>query len=108
MHADFTRVIGLPLLDGILMANAMHYFKDKEAVLRQIHSFLKPIGTFLLVEYNVDSGNPWVPYPLLSKLFAPSRHPPDFLSLRYRHRSSSFLREFYSTGLNSRGKSIGD
>lgn len=61
---DFTGSLILPALDGILMANALHFFKDKEVVLRQIRSFIKPGGALLLIEYNVDSGNDWVPYPL--------------------------------------------
>ena len=97
VHADMTRRIDLPLLDGILMANALHYFKDKEAVLRQIHSFLKPIGTFLLVEYNVDSGNPWVPYPLSFETFRTISPRAGFSSPRLLATiPSSFLREFYS------------
>jgi ubiquinone/menaquinone biosynthesis C-methylase UbiE len=46
------------------MANSLHFFKDKEKVLRHVRSFLKLNGVLLLVEYNVDSGNMWVPYPL--------------------------------------------
>ena len=46
------------------MANSLHYFKDSEKTLRHVRSFLKLNGTLLLVEYNVDSGNIWVPYPL--------------------------------------------
>lgn len=61
---DFTHALKLPPLDGIVMANALHYFRDKEKVLRHVRSFLKPDGVFILVEYNVDSGNMWVPHPL--------------------------------------------
>jgi hypothetical protein len=46
------------------MANSLHYFKDREKVLRHVRSYLKLNGVLLLVEYNVDSGNMWVPYPL--------------------------------------------
>src|ERR1700690_2225130 len=67
--ADFSRTIELPSLDGILMANSLHFFKGKEKILRQVRTHLKPNGILLLVEYNVDSGNMWVPYPLSFESF---------------------------------------
>ena len=64
VRADFSGALSLPPLDGIVMANSLHFFKEKEKVLRHARSFLKLNGVLLLVEYNVDSGNLWVPYPL--------------------------------------------
>ena len=97
VHADFTRVLDLPKFDGILMANSLHYFKDKEHLLRQVRSFLKPEGAFLLVEYDVDTGNPWVPHPLSFETFrslAPRAGfgTPQLLATI----PSRFLRQFYS------------
>jgi SAM-dependent methyltransferase len=64
--ADFTEPLELPLLDGVLMANALHFqpLPAQESVVRQIHSYLRPGGRLILVEYDTDQGNPWVPYPL--------------------------------------------
>ncbi|MBA2394684.1 MAG: class I SAM-dependent methyltransferase [Ktedonobacteraceae bacterium] len=62
--ADFTRPLDLPSLDGIVMANSLHYVRDKETMLQRVRAYLKPGGRLLLVEYNVDHGNVWVPYPL--------------------------------------------
>jgi ubiquinone/menaquinone biosynthesis C-methylase UbiE len=97
LNADFTQGLALPPLDGLLMANSLHFFKDKEPVLRHVGTFLKPGGALLLVEYNVDRGNPWVPYPLTFETFhelAPEAgfHEPVLLATY----PSSFLREFYS------------
>jgi SAM-dependent methyltransferase len=62
--ADFTRPIELPPLDGIVMANSLHFERDKLAVLGLVRGYLKPAGRFVLVEYGADRGNPWVPHPI--------------------------------------------
>jgi len=63
-RADFTRDLGLAALDGVVMANSLHFVRDKAPVLARVHELLRPGGTLLLVEYDADQGNPWVPYPL--------------------------------------------
>jgi SAM-dependent methyltransferase len=69
VQADFTQRLDLPLLDGIVMANAFHFQRDadKDRALEQILGYLRPGGRFILVEYNVDRGNRWVPYPISFK-----------------------------------------
>lgn len=62
--ADFTKPQGLASLDGIVMANSLHFVRDKAPVLSLVRGMLKPSGRLLLVEYDADSGNPWVPHPL--------------------------------------------
>ncbi|MEA2576145.1 MAG: hypothetical protein QOH93_3443 [Chloroflexia bacterium] len=62
--ADFTRPVDLPPLDGVVMANSLHYQRHKEPVLQLVQGYLKPGGRFILVEYNTDHGNPWVPHPI--------------------------------------------
>src|SRR3954471_20297702 len=62
--ADFTEPIHLPPLDGIVMANSLHFEPDKLAVLQLIRGYLRPGGRLVLVEYDADRGNAWVPYPL--------------------------------------------
>jgi ubiquinone/menaquinone biosynthesis C-methylase UbiE len=64
LGADFTKPIDLPSLDGVVMANSLHFVKDKAPVLALIHRLLQPSGRLLLVEYDADRGNEWVPYPL--------------------------------------------
>jgi ubiquinone/menaquinone biosynthesis C-methylase UbiE len=65
--ADFTLRLDLPLLDGIVMANSLHYVRQKDPVLQLVRSYLRPGGRLILVEYNSDRGNMWVPYPLSTK-----------------------------------------
>lgn len=64
LAADFSRQLSLPSLDGILMANSLHFVAEKPAVLNSLLQHLRAGGRFMLVEYDADEGNPWVPYPL--------------------------------------------
>jgi ubiquinone/menaquinone biosynthesis C-methylase UbiE len=64
IEADFTRPLDLLSLDGILLANALHFIRDQVATLRQIVGYLRPGGRLLVVEYDVASTMPWVPFPL--------------------------------------------
>lgn len=64
MTADFTRPLSLPPLDGIVAANSIHYVRDRAGLLRGWRRYLKPDGRLILVEYDSDDGNRWVPYPV--------------------------------------------
>lgn len=64
MVADLTRPLVLPLLDGVVMANSLHFLREKGSMLGSLLSTLRPGGRLILVEYDTDAGNHWVPYPL--------------------------------------------
>jgi ubiquinone/menaquinone biosynthesis C-methylase UbiE len=53
-------------LDGILVANALHYVASNEqaAVLARLARLLHPAGRVVVVEYDGRSANRWVPYPV--------------------------------------------
>jgi ubiquinone/menaquinone biosynthesis C-methylase UbiE len=97
LSADFSRPLGLPALDGVLMANSLHFFRDKETVLQHVRTLLKPGALLLLVEYNVDRGNPWVPHPLSFETLQALAPRAGFSEPRLLAKHPSrFLREFYS------------
>jgi len=64
VEADFTTELGLHDLAGLVMANALHFQADRERAARHVASMLSPGSPFILIEYDADRGNPWVPYPL--------------------------------------------
>jgi len=73
LQEDFTKAIFPDLLDGILMANALHYVPEQEIFTGYLKTLLKKEGLVIIVEYDTDKANPWVPYPVnyskLARLF---------------------------------------
>ncbi|MFL5628131.1 MAG: class I SAM-dependent methyltransferase [Ktedonobacteraceae bacterium] len=82
LHADFTQRLDLPLLDGVVMANSLHFLRNKDATLQLVRSYLKPQGRLLIVEYNTDRGNMWVPYPFSYATWEAMAHQNGFTSTR--------------------------
>jgi len=95
--ADFTRRIELADLDGIVMANSLHFVEDKTRVLALVRSYLKPGGRLILVEYDSDRGNAWVPHPLSFEAWRELASEAGFVeSRKLATVPSRFLRQIYS------------
>jgi ubiquinone/menaquinone biosynthesis C-methylase UbiE len=69
VEADFDRWmdLGPTVFDGLLAANSLHFVRDPTSVIGRLHESLRPGARILIVEYDGDSGNPWVPHPFSFK-----------------------------------------
>jgi len=62
--ADFSRPLPVePGFDGLLAANSLHFVRDPGTVINGARPLLRAGARIVVVEYDSDSGNPWVPFP---------------------------------------------
>jgi len=69
VHADFSQVFSLPglgdaQLDGILLANSLHFVAEAAVALRRLVERVRLGGQVLLIEYERRAASRWVPYPI--------------------------------------------
>ena len=67
IEGDFTdaRILAqLPELDGILLANALHFVKNAGAALKHLVGRLRSGGRVVLIEYDRVTASRWTPYPI--------------------------------------------
>jgi ubiquinone/menaquinone biosynthesis C-methylase UbiE len=70
IQADFTAPLALPgnvVLDGILMANALHFVRNPGEALARLVRVLRPGGRAVIVEYDRRAPSRWVPFPIRSE-----------------------------------------
>jgi hypothetical protein len=56
--------LGVSNLDGILMANALHFAPSPLSILKNLKKSLHISGRLILIEYDMTTANRWVPYPV--------------------------------------------
>lgn len=95
--ADFTQPLDLPLLDGIVMANSLHFVAHKAPVLARVRGYLRPGGQLIMVEYNSDQGNRWVPFPFSFATWQTlAAHAGFTQTALLATHPSTFMHEFYA------------
>lgn len=96
---DFTSPLNLSALKGIMLANALHYVpvREQSAFLRSLLPVLATNGRLIVVEYDSDRGNQWVPYPVSARRFPSLLTEAGFTSPTVlRHVPSRFLGSIFA------------
>lgn len=93
----------LPSLDGILMANSLHYIQEKEMLVKRLEPYFNTEKQFLIVEYESNTPNRWVPFPItFSKLSALFDNLGYKVVTKVNERPSSFGGTMYAALIRSK------
>jgi len=65
VHAkDISKPLGFAELDGMLLANSLHYIKNQRKLLGELMLNIKTGGRIAIIEYDIHRGNFAVPHPV--------------------------------------------
>ena len=96
--ADLREPLPLPPLDGLVAANSLHFVaRDRQVeTVRRLAAHLRPNAPFVVVEYDADRGNPWVPHPFSYETWRAEARQAGFTDPTLIHRiPSRFLGAIY-------------
>lgn len=82
--------------EGILLANAFHYVKDKTALIHKLESHFKDVPKFLIIEYDTGSANRWVPFPVSYNKLETFFHTMGYNCTKIGEHPSSFGGKMYA------------
>ncbi len=75
LQHDFRKAHRFPTLDGVVLANSLHFVPPDEqvGVLRRVKGYLRSGGRLVVVDYDGRNASAWVPHPIsqlrLAELF---------------------------------------
>ncbi|HEY3334995.1 MAG TPA: class I SAM-dependent methyltransferase [Candidatus Limnocylindrales bacterium] len=105
---DFTASLPPGPFDGVLAANSLHFVERVAPVLAAIHHVLVPDGRLVIVEYDADRGNPWVPHPISFARLGGLVRGAGFTEPALLHRvPSRFLGSIYGATAAAHGRTVG-
>jgi ubiquinone/menaquinone biosynthesis C-methylase UbiE len=69
---NFRTPLDVPQLNGVLMANALHFvpYREQTTFLATLGDQLQNGGRVIVVEYDGRRASPWVPYPVARSVFS--------------------------------------
>ena len=102
---DFGGLLPGGPFDGVLAANALHFVRDRRPILAAVRAVLVPSGSLVVVEYDADTGNAWVPYPFSFETWRREALAAGYEEPRLLHRvRSRFLGAIYGAVTRPSGR----